>query len=84
MVKKEIQVMLEEGLEENPMAQLVQLANRFQCKIYLQDHVRSVNAKSIMGMMSTVLLKGDRITVETDGEDEEAAFKAVQNFLTRN
>jgi phosphocarrier protein len=40
-----------------------------------------VNAKSIMGVMMLAAAKGSRIVIETDGPDEAAAMRAVENLI---
>ena len=47
------------GLEPRPIAELVQIASKFESKIYLETETKRVNAKSIMGMMSLNLANGD-------------------------
>jgi catabolite repression HPr-like protein len=42
---------LDNGLEERPIAVLVQKASKFESSVYLLSGNKRVNAKSIMGMM---------------------------------
>ena len=44
----------------------------------------TVNAKSIMGMMTLGLAKGQKLELLIDGEDEETAMKEMENYLTGN
>ena len=39
-----------------------------------------INAKSIMGMMSLKLQKGEDVTIIADGQDEDAAVSGVATF----
>ncbi len=82
MIKKSMTIGLSDGLEARPIAMLVQTATKFSSTVYLDVENKRVNAKSIMGMMSLGLLNGDNITVEANGEDEEKALKAMEEFLT--
>ena len=41
-----------------------------------------VNAKSIMGMMSLGIAKGEKIDVVATGEDEQEALENVETFVT--
>ena len=63
---------------------LVQKANQFSSQIYMEsgDNKR-VNVKSIMGMMSMALLNGEEVVIDAEGEDEEAATAAIEEFLTK-
>ena len=81
-MKKNVTIQTKESLQATPIAHLVQLANQYQSRIYLEMDSKKVNAKSIMGMMSLVLTKGSVVTIDAQGEDEEKAVTAIENFLT--
>lgn len=65
------------GLHARASAKLTQLASSFKCEVMLSRNKRRVNAKSIMGVMMLAAAKGATITIETTGEDEEAAMAAI-------
>ncbi len=65
------------GLHARASAKLTQLASSFKCEVMLSRNNRRVNAKSIMGVMMLAAAKGATITIETKGEDEEAAMSAI-------
>ena len=81
MMKKSIKIACPGGLEPRPIAELVQVASKYESKIYLETDTKRVNAKSIMGMMSLNLVNGDLLTVSADGNDEEGAMEEIQCFL---
>ena len=60
---------------------ILQVANRYESKIYLEHGDSRVNAKSIMGMMSLALLNGEEILVDAEGADEAEAVAAIEEFL---
>ena len=74
---------MRESLEATPIAHLVQLANQFQSQVYIEMDTKKVNAKSIMGMMSLVLTRGTEVTIDAQGDDEEKAVVAIEEFLTK-
>ena len=82
MIKKPITIQLSTGLEARPVAQLVQVASQFNSEIYVEIGQKTVNAKSIMGMMTLGLDAGDSIEVSTDGSDEDAAMQAMVDYLS--
>ncbi|MCQ4957027.1 HPr family phosphocarrier protein, partial [Veillonella parvula] len=45
---------------------------------------KSVNAKSIMGMMTLQLREGEEVLVKADGADEEEALEGIENYLKSN
>lgn len=81
MTKKETVIRLENGLEARPIALLVQVASQFDSSVYIEYGEKKVNAKSIMGMMTLVLVAGDKVVVTADGSDEEAAVDAIVTYL---
>ena len=81
MIKKSIKISCPNGIEPRPIAELVQVASKYESKVYLENETKRVNAKSIMGMMSLNLVNGDLLTVSTEGNDEEAAMDEIQSFL---
>ncbi len=61
MIKKPITIHLSTGLEARPVAQLVQVASQFNSEIYVEIGRKKVNAKSIMGMMTLVLMREKKL-----------------------
>ncbi len=82
MIKKTMKVMLGNELDVRPIAELVQVASKYDSRIYIELGTKRVNAKSIMGMMSLELGKDGEIVVSADGTDEEAALKEIEEFVS--
>lgn len=82
MITKSIEVKLPGGLEARPVAELVQLASKYESSVHIEAHERRVNAKSIMGMMTLSLGNGQELTVIADGDDEAAAVEDMEGFLS--
>ena len=80
-MKKSVVVKMQQDFEARPIANLVQVANRYESKIYLEHGDSRVKAKSIMGMMSLALLNGEEILVDAEGADEAEAVAAIEEFL---
>ena len=80
-MKKSVVVKMQQDFEARPIANLVQVANRYESKIYLEHGDSRVNAKSIMRMMSLALLNGEEILVDAEGADEAEAVAAIEEFL---
>jgi phosphocarrier protein len=66
---------------DNPIAELVQVACRFDSEITLESNNRRINAKSIMGIMAFNPTDGMSIDIVTTGSDEEEAVIAIEKFL---
>jgi catabolite repression HPr-like protein len=81
-MKKDVVIQMDSTMEATPIAHLVQLANQFESRVYLEMDTKRVNAKSIMGMMSLVLSTGNTVTIDAEGDDEDKAIVAMEKFLT--
>ena len=81
MTRKSIQITRQGGLEARSTAELVQVAVKFDSRVYIESGTKKVNAKSIMGMMSLELEHGDVIVVSADGQDEDQAIREIERFL---
>lgn len=81
MKKAAVEIKLQNGLEARPVAMLVQVASKYESKIYLESAGKKVNAKSIMGMMSLGLDNGEQVNVMAEGTDEDEAVKAIEQYL---
>lgn len=80
MSKKEI-VVSNVSKYDNPIAELVQVACRYDSNITLESNDRRINAKSIMGIMAFNPSKGMTVNIVADGNDEEEALLAMEKFL---
>ena len=81
MLRRSIVINRPQGLDGRPIAELVQVASKYESKVYLEHGTRKVNAKSIMGMMSLEASAGESVEVMIDGSDEENAMSEIAAFL---
>lgn len=81
MSKKEVIVSDVSKKHDNPIAELVQVACRFDSNITLVSEDRRINAKSIMGIMAFNPTNGMTINIEAEGQDESEAIAAMEQFL---
>lgn len=83
MEKREFNVIAETGIHARPATLLVQAASKFNADINLEYKGKSVNLKSIMGVMSLGVGQNASITITTDGDDEADAMNAVAETLKK-
>ena len=81
MIEMPVVVRQEKGLDGRTIALLVQEASQYASKVYIKVEDKSINAKSIMGMMSLSLSEGEEVTIFTEGEDEEKAAEGIKTFF---
>ena len=83
MEKKDFHVMAETGIHARPATLLVQSASKFNSDITLAYNDKSVNLKSIMGVMSLGVGQGSDVTITAEGADEADAIKAVAETMKK-
>ena len=81
MTNKTVTVKLPNDADARPVAILVQIASKFESRIFIVDNNKKINAKSIMGMMTLNVESGEEISVSADGEDEDAALNSIEKYL---
>ena len=72
------------GIHARPAGLLVKEAGKFASKIMIASPKKEVDAKRIMGVMSMGVKQGDTVRLTIEGEDEEAAAAALEQFLKDN
>lgn len=81
MISKEIIIQNPTGLHTRPANDFVTLANTFDCSITITKNDKSANAKSIIKLLRIGISQNDRITLQTEGADEERAMRELSDFL---
>lgn len=81
MIKRPVTIKISAGLENRPVAQIVQMASQYESRIYLESGNKHVNAKSIMGMMTLNLTEGENMVIQAEGTDEEEAATRLEGLL---
>ena len=81
MVKKIFKITNEAGLHARPATLLVNVAVQFDSDINLNALGKSIDFKSIMGVMSLGVYSGTTIEIICDGRDEEDAMKALKDKI---
>jgi phosphocarrier protein len=81
MPQRDVEIVNKLGLHARPSAKLTQLASRFSSDVHLSKNGRRINAKSIMGVMMLAAAKGSTVTLETEGQDADAALDALAELI---
>jgi len=69
------------GLHARAAAKFVTTASAYDADIKVSRDGRTVNGKSIMGVMMLAAAKGTQITVNAEGNDAEAALSAIEGLI---
>lgn len=74
-------VLVATSLEARIAALFVQTASKFNSSIKVNIESKTVNAKSIMGIISLGIIEGKPVKIIADGEDEKQAVDELCKFL---
>ena len=83
MEKKEFHITAETGIHARPATLLVQAASKFGSDINLEYNGKSVNLKSIMGVMSLGVGQGADVTISAEGDYEKEALAAIAETMSK-
>jgi phosphocarrier protein HPr len=81
MLNKEITIVNKLGLHARAAAKFVSLASGFESEIVLKRNGKSVNGKSIMGVMMLAAGCGSTVELSADGTDEMQAIHALETLI---
>ncbi|WHY79152.1 phosphocarrier protein HPr [Neobacillus sp. WH10] len=83
MAEKQFKVIAETGIHARPATLLVQTASRFDSEINLEYKGKTVNLKSIMGVMSLGVGQGADIKISAEGNDAADALNALEETMKK-
>lgn len=84
MYSKEVVVRCESGLHNRQATYFVQKANEFESSIWVESDNRTMNAKSLLGIMSLGIVTGATVKLSAQGSDAESAVNALEALLQRD
>ena len=77
MTRREVTVRNRLGLHARAAARFVHAANSFRSRVTLSREGRTMDGKSILGILLLAASQGTPLTLGADGEDEGAAVDAL-------
>lgn len=81
MKQKTFTIIDEMGLHARPASALVSTANDYSSNITIEYKGKSVNLKSILGVMSIGIPSGEEFDITTEGADQDAAMEGLEKKL---
>jgi phosphocarrier protein len=69
------------GLHARAAAKFVAMASRFKSEIQIRRGNRTVNGKSIMGVMMLAAAKGTELELIANGDDEQVALEQLAALI---
>jgi len=77
MISSNVKIINKLGLHARAATRLVNCASEYVSEIIVKKGARSVNGKSIMGVLTLAAATGTELTIEANGADEKRALQAV-------
>lgn len=81
MKEQTFKITAETGVHARPATLLVNKAGQYSSEVEVSYGGKTVNLKSIMGVMSLGIPTGAEIKVTVDGNDEEDALEGVTEII---
>jgi phosphocarrier protein len=81
MIQIDLRVTNRAGLHTRPAAMLVKVASQYTSDIYLEREGFSINAKSIIGVMTLAAEQGSTLALVVEGPDENEAAEALKELF---
>lgn len=81
MTEKILTVGNRAGIHARPAALIAQTANKFAAEISLEKDSATVNAKSIMGVITMAAGYNTQLVLKAEGPDEKAAVAAITQLF---
>ena len=80
-VEKLLTVRNRAGIHARPAALIAQTANKFASEILIEKDSTTINAKSIMGVITMAAGYNTVLTLKAEGSDAQAAVDAIYNLF---
>ncbi len=81
-MRAELKIKSTTGLHASLAAKVVQLSSKYDANVIIQYNDMTVDAKSILGLISLAIPKGENITVIVEGNDSEKALNDFKKILS--
>ncbi|MGO4887544.1 phosphocarrier protein HPr [Anaerobacillus sp. MEB173] len=83
MAEKTFTIISDSGIHARPATVLVQSVANVASDVNIEYNGKSVNLKSIMGVMSLGVPKGAEIKITASGSDENEAISKVEDVIKK-
>lgn len=81
MIEQTFTIINKLGMHARAAAKFVTTSSKFESHIQVTRNGRTVNGKSIMGLMMLAAAKGTEITVTADGDDAVKALQKIEALI---
>lgn len=82
MISKDYVIQAAEGIHARPATALLKLSRNFTSAISLRKGDKTVKLNSMLNILAMATKGGETLTVLVEGEDEQQAAAALDQFFT--
>ncbi|MDE5565360.1 MAG: HPr family phosphocarrier protein [Anaeroplasmataceae bacterium] len=82
-MQKQIVIKSTVGLHASLAAKVVQAASKYSVDINLHYHDKVIDVKSILGLMSLAIPRGENVVIEATGDQAEEAILDIASILEK-
>ncbi len=82
MISRSVTIINKLGLHARAASRLVNCASVFEAEIWIKNGEKTINGKSIMGVLTLAASKGAVLVIEADGSDREDALQAIYELIS--
>lgn len=83
MAEKTFTITSDAGVHARPATVLVQAVANFESDVHIVYNGKSVNLKSIMGVMSLGIPSGAEVTMTAEGRDEAEVITKIEEVMKK-
>jgi len=83
MISKNIIITDKQGIHARPASSLVKVATKYISEANLNIGEKKANVKSIISIMTLNIKNGEKVTLVTDGQDEELAMASLIEVIEK-
>jgi phosphocarrier protein len=80
-MKSEVMINSTAGLHASLASKIVQLSSKYDADVRIEYTDKIVDAKSILGLMSLAVPKGENVKCIAEGPDAEEALNEIKKIL---
>ena len=81
MISRSATIINKLGLHARAATRLVNCASMFEAELWIRNGEKTINGKSIMGVLTLAACKGTVLEIEADGPDREDALQAIYELI---
>jgi len=82
MISQKVTIINKLGLHARAATRLVSCASAFESELWINNSEKTINGKSIMGVLTLAASKGTRLEIIADGPDQEEALEAAIDLIS--